>query len=430
MKKLWAALALLALWNVEAKGQNLPNLPIECDPCRCSSPCPDGTITYTNVVVWPDPNICGLGCWVAAWPEEDWSCPNVVTHYWWENATTNCPDVYVTNSYPYSCPEVLTNWYIVNGPGSYFETGPGNFVWFQPTNCGSGSVTFYCQYGNRKPCEGNCYSPTNYCNVQTTSKSQTFTVKCGLQQIVGQGSEPVTVSPTWPVFSTSLLLVTNAFMTNYCPFTVSYAGSSISASMTWIEELFCCTNQCGSGIVRFETTPVNVSNPDLSLDGVNFSVLSFFPDWLQDCIDALSPLDTNNWVGTIQSWAGLMLNFSVSGSANLVFRHNSDGCLSCDTGTLMDGTASVHVAGSDDLDFEPLNIHVHLGGWVNGEWKGWIVSIGDHTSANYKTQSHYTWFLYASYIIGQFDQDSISTQGGKYDPDPESSTQICWSPNF
>lgn len=387
--------------------------PPPCQPCHCDAPCPGGTITFTNVVIWPGTNICGLGCWVAAWPEYDWRCQDVTRHGWCENATTNCPDWYDTNTY---CPGIITNWWVLNAPG-FSASGGGDYVPpFLATNCGSGSVTFYCEYGNWHPCTG------QLCASQTIPISKAFTVNCGVQQIVGQGNELVDFMPAWPSLSFSLGVHGDS------PFTVSFP-STVTGNKTWIEELYCCTNQCGSGIVRHETTTVNATNPHVSLDAVDFNLLSFFPEWYSSAVQALTPLDTNNWVALIQSWAHLTLNFSASGSANLVIRHYSDGCLGCDTGTLVDGTATAHVAGSDDLDIEALNIHVHLGGWVNGEWNGWIESIGNGSSAYYKAQTHYTWFLYASYIIGP-DQGQKQTQGGNYDPDPASSTQICWSPNF
>lgn len=166
MKTLWAALALLALWNVSAKGQNLPNLPIECDPYHCESPCPDGRLTYTNIYFWPGSLVCqGTAIWAA--PEMDAPiCDEVTVHYWYDNATTNCPEGY----YPYTgCPEIITNWYVINGPGSYYETTNGNYVWFAPTNCGSGTITFGCKYGTRHPCNWE-----QFCNVRTISISSNF----------------------------------------------------------------------------------------------------------------------------------------------------------------------------------------------------------------------------------------------------------------
>lgn len=130
---------------------------------------PSGSITYTNVNLWPETNIC-LGSSIYAYPEANEMCRDVVTRSVWSPASANCPTTYSTNT---SCPYYVTNWYVVSGPGSYSETGGGNGpfgIAFTPTNCGSGTVTFYAQWKNTDPCTG---QPTG---GGTTSKSVSFKV--------------------------------------------------------------------------------------------------------------------------------------------------------------------------------------------------------------------------------------------------------------
>lgn len=126
-----------------------PPIDPECTPCHCSAPCPGGTFAFTNVNIWPETPMC-MPYIVYAWPDYTSTSNQIVTTYWCENATTNCPPSYSTNIY---WPYMTTNWWVVSHPG-FSGSGPGLGVAFTPTNCGEGTVTFYARYSNTDPCTG------------------------------------------------------------------------------------------------------------------------------------------------------------------------------------------------------------------------------------------------------------------------------------
>ena len=168
MKKILTGFLAFAHLSLFAAAVNLENRPPEpeCDPCHCSAPCPSGTMAITNIAMWPESPMC-LGSWVYAYAETDSTSDEVVSTYWCENATTNCPTWYSTNTF---WPQMTTNWWVVSHPG-FSGSGPGLGVSFVPTNCGSGTITFYATYQNYDPCTGNpCGSPT------TVSKSTNLVV--------------------------------------------------------------------------------------------------------------------------------------------------------------------------------------------------------------------------------------------------------------
>ena len=75
--------------------------------------------------------------------------------------TTHCPcstnaDINTTN---YPAPTIVSNWWMAS-VGSFSTNGTGLSASFTPTDCGSGSVTFYLTYKNSMPCDTNVYSAT------------------------------------------------------------------------------------------------------------------------------------------------------------------------------------------------------------------------------------------------------------------------------
>lgn len=78
----------------------------------------------------------------------------LVTHYTNSagQASTNCPDTSTTNTVS---PSVVSNWWTVAGPGSYSNSGSGLSASFNPTNCGTGRITFNLAYRNATPCNTN-----------------------------------------------------------------------------------------------------------------------------------------------------------------------------------------------------------------------------------------------------------------------------------
>ncbi|MCX8090709.1 MAG: hypothetical protein N3I86_07210 [Verrucomicrobiae bacterium] len=101
-----------------------------------------------------------------AWEER---CSTVITQWRWAPPSTNCPTTSTTN---YSwCPDWVTNWWVVSHPG-YSASDRGTYVpRFQPTNCGTGTITFYGVWTNNHPC-----GDTNAVLGGTTSISKNFTV--------------------------------------------------------------------------------------------------------------------------------------------------------------------------------------------------------------------------------------------------------------
>lgn len=100
-----------------------------------------------------------LGAEIRISPEVDWRRSDpIVTRTVCALATTNC----LTTTNVIQCPDGnwyengscnpgwITNWWVLSYPG-YSGSGPGVEVRFTPTNCGAGSVTFYGEWGHRKP---------------------------------------------------------------------------------------------------------------------------------------------------------------------------------------------------------------------------------------------------------------------------------------
>lgn len=156
------------LYACVAEGEYIYNPPIqgECLTNWCEIvQGPSGSLSYTGVYVWPGTNMC-LGSEIWAWPEADQRCSEVVTISKWAPESTNCPPVLYTNS---ACPEFITNWWVVTHPG-YSGSGSGTWVYFVPTNCGSGTITFFGIWRERNPCTG------EFVAGGTISITQPFTV--------------------------------------------------------------------------------------------------------------------------------------------------------------------------------------------------------------------------------------------------------------
>jgi hypothetical protein len=96
----------------------------------------------------PGTNVC-LWAAIQAWAQAGTQCSTTVTAIKWEVETDYCLPEYSTN---YGlCPGLLTNWWVVSSPG-FSGSGMGDWVYFIPTNCGSGTVTFYGTWKDLDPC--------------------------------------------------------------------------------------------------------------------------------------------------------------------------------------------------------------------------------------------------------------------------------------
>jgi hypothetical protein len=145
-------LALLLLGTtLRVCAQNNPPVQCEC----CTDVCyvvqaPPGSYTYTNVNISPGTNVC-LGSSISAAPLGYRTYTTQITRGHWEVHTADClPDSWFTNL---SQTFWTTNWWVVSSPG-YSASGPYNGGWisFQPTNCGSGTITFYGTFKDVAPC--------------------------------------------------------------------------------------------------------------------------------------------------------------------------------------------------------------------------------------------------------------------------------------
>jgi len=145
-------LALLLLGTtLGVWAQNNPPIQCEC----CTDVCyvvqaPPGSYTYTNVNISPGTNVC-LGSSISAAPLGYRTYTTQITRGHWEVHTADClPDSWFTNL---SQTFWTTNWWVVSSPG-YSASGPYNGGWisFQPTNCGSGTITFYGTFKDVAPC--------------------------------------------------------------------------------------------------------------------------------------------------------------------------------------------------------------------------------------------------------------------------------------
>jgi hypothetical protein len=113
---------------------------------------PTGSISFTNVAVWPEAVIC-LGSYFGAWAETKSTCGDSIIQHSWSPQTDGCPPQYSTNTCQswYNWPYFETNSWVLNFPGQS-KSGSGLGMSFLATNCGSGSVTFYGVWRNRNPC--------------------------------------------------------------------------------------------------------------------------------------------------------------------------------------------------------------------------------------------------------------------------------------
>ena len=155
MKRIVAGLGVMACLSFSGvRGQNIDNPPIqgECLTWRCEVvDCPDGSMTFGELVIWPESPLC-LGTTISASPNMDATCGEAVALGYWVPFTTNCPPpAFYTNACSY--PGSVTNWWVVNHPG-FSASGEGLGVQFTPTNCGSGTISFYNVWTNVSPCDG------------------------------------------------------------------------------------------------------------------------------------------------------------------------------------------------------------------------------------------------------------------------------------
>jgi hypothetical protein len=166
-QSIWISLAA-AIWLLgRLSGLCTAGVPWYDDPCYTNVTKKVGCLSSASIVININmsPNSVCVGNGLCATAYASTAIGQVEYLSQWIASTTNCPDTYFTNSVT---PAILTNWWVVSGPGSFSASGEGLFTCFTPTNKGSGTITFYLQYTN-----SDCPAGT-----QTTSKSQSFTVTC------------------------------------------------------------------------------------------------------------------------------------------------------------------------------------------------------------------------------------------------------------
>jgi len=159
-----------------------------------------------------------------------------------------CPDTYATN---YPTPTIVSNWWTA-GVGSYSTNGQGLTASFTPTDCGSGSVTFYLKYQNSAPCDTNVQSagsvsgsfnvvdihhacvfttPTNLSRTTIGVGEEVDLTACGAPGTVIWTTSDGTVSPTTGASTT--LTAPNRKATAIV--TASYSGGSCTLGFSVIE---------------------------------------------------------------------------------------------------------------------------------------------------------------------------------------------------
>lgn len=140
LTSLFVATAVWLMGNLSAFGYN--GIPWYQDPCHTeitNNVCSGGSISFTNLVI----NDCGLP--ISASVETTNKCGTNIFTSIWIAASTNCPG---STNISTVCPNVLSNGWVANGPGSFSASGDGLSASFSPTNIGSGSITFYEAYQN------------------------------------------------------------------------------------------------------------------------------------------------------------------------------------------------------------------------------------------------------------------------------------------
>jgi len=123
-----------------------------CVSTKSTNCAASGYFTLTNAIVSPTNGVLG-----SAFTGSATSIASNATTI----ITTHCPcstnaDTYQTN---HPAPTIVSNWWTAT-VGTFSTNGTGLSASFTPTNCGSGTVTFYETYKNATPCDTNVYSAT------------------------------------------------------------------------------------------------------------------------------------------------------------------------------------------------------------------------------------------------------------------------------
>jgi hypothetical protein len=159
----------------------------------------------------------------------------------------NCPDTFVTNLVS---PTILSNSWIVQGPGSYTASGSGLNAVFTPAGCGSGTVHFFTTW--QHVCDS---------GQSTAFASGSFTVNCANTcRVVG-------VSTNCAV-SGSMALTNTTAGTNFCfgnAVNASVANlvttnSQIIITTTYTNAAGAVTTNCPPTFVTNSVAPTVVSN--------------------------------------------------------------------------------------------------------------------------------------------------------------------------
>lgn len=205
-----------------------------------STNCPvPGSVTLTNGVITT--NVCIRSAVNASVSQIRSNGQVVVT-------TPACPyttnaDTYVTNT---PAPTIVSNWWVVSGPGSYTASGGGLSASFTPTTGGSGTVTLNLTYEDDSSCFGtniqnatpvslsfNVIQITNQC-VATTPTDQARTTVGVCEDVnvsvVGNPSCPI----TWTLSGGGVINPTNGTSTTFsapdaqstCIVTANFTGGA------------------------------------------------------------------------------------------------------------------------------------------------------------------------------------------------------------
>jgi len=198
-----------------------------------------------------------------------------------------CPDTYSTN---YPTPTIVSNWWTAS-VGSYSTNGQGLTASFTPTDCGSGSVTFYLNYQNSAPCDTNVQSAgsvsgsfnvvdiQHQCVATTPTNQSRTTIGVGEQVNLTACGAPGTI--TWSTSAGSLSPTNGTYTTLTAP------GNAATATVT----VNYTSGSCATGFSVIEPSGVNmvtnglrhvINRPDIGFhaliyvapDSVNFGAVS------------------------------------------------------------------------------------------------------------------------------------------------------------
>lgn len=223
---------------------------VSCNIYTISTNCTGGNVRLTNGAITT--NVCIESAISASVSQVASNAIQVITTTY-TNACgyldTNCPTLIVTNLL---APTILSNWWVVTGPGSYSNSGSGLSGSFTPTVGGSGTITFNSAYQNG--CNTNVQNAnsvslgfnviqmTNVCAVSTPTNRSRLTI--GVAEDVNLNLVNITSGTfAWTTTAGSLSSTSGPATTLTAPsnaspstvVTVSFPGGSCSKTFSVLE---------------------------------------------------------------------------------------------------------------------------------------------------------------------------------------------------